>query len=53
MNTPSNLPPGCTDNDVERAAGSIDSCKECGREMYAEKLEDGACPKCRRDKEEE
>lgn len=47
----SNLPPGCTLNDIEQ--GTIATCEVCGREVMEEKIEDGVCPRCRRDEEEE
>ena len=28
---PSNLPPGCTDKDIEQAAGAIVQCDNCGK----------------------
>ena len=44
---PSNLPPGCTDHDIERNAGTYADCSNCGREWEAEKLdENDRCPRC-------
>ena len=45
-----NLPPGCTDFDIDRAAGITTSCRHCWREIYIEDCEeeDGErlCKRC-------
>jgi len=46
-----NLPPGCTDFDIDRAAGITTVCPECGREVYKDDLVkdfDFVCRSCAR-----
>lgn len=38
----SNLPDGCSVDDVNRAAGDVHTCPECGAECY-----EGLCRECR------
>lgn len=48
----SNLPPGCTDRMIDRAAGYYADCDNCGREVVADTLDDhGVCPRCLREDE--
>lgn len=42
----SNLPPGVTDRMIDRSAGYYADCDNCGREVVADTLEDGVCPRC-------
>jgi hypothetical protein len=45
----SNLPPGCTDSDIDRAAGTDrkEECAECGwLFLVCELDEDGRCEAC-------
>jgi radical SAM superfamily enzyme len=35
-----NLPPGCTDRDIEIAQGGIAFCSQCGQEVEASALDD-------------
>ena len=53
--TPFNLPPGCTDADIDRAMGANDPrCSACGRETSGDDMESVLhkgrwlwfCPEC-------
>lgn len=49
MTLPYDLPPGCTDADLTRAAGDEARCLCCGEWVRAEALVDGWCGRCRRE----
>lgn len=46
----SNLPPGCTQSDIDRAFGGVVTCAECRREFPSsvEREGDWNCPRCAR-----
>lgn len=45
-----NLPPGCTDFDIDRAAGVTSCCSHCRREVYTDDLveenDEFMCKRC-------
>lgn len=45
-----NLPPGCTQADIDRAFGGVVTCAECRREFASsvEREGDWNCPRCAR-----
>jgi hypothetical protein len=49
-----NLPPGCTDRDISRAAGDYQTnCEACGWVFLAYELnEDGFCEECAKKQED-
>jgi rubrerythrin len=42
----SNLPPGCTDMDIEIASGAVVRCEECGRVCEPRDGDEQICPRC-------
>jgi len=48
MNNPSNLPPGCSDRDIEEAAGAIRRCVQCGDWFAPDDVDENVCQKCDR-----
>lgn len=42
------LPFGVSDRDIDRDAGYYANCEACGREVVADTLDRGECPRCLR-----
>lgn len=48
-----NLPPGCSDEDIDRSAGGPQACDRCNEDFDADELNDvGLCPGCEEAKDD-